>query len=115
VAKLYASLDAPFCSSLPEVNRQTILLYDNIPHSLQLEKCKKDKMLTGQKYKHQNSNTATPIQAGLSALNNPIIGKTKQEIKNTPCTISRYFNNLSIFVCGFTVSPAKNVANDIIA
>ena len=50
------------------------------PHSLKLEKCKKDKILIGQKYKHQNSNTATPIQAGLSALNNPSIGKTKQEI-----------------------------------
>ena len=85
------------------------------PHSLQLEKCKKDKILIGQKYKHQNSNTATPIHVGLSALNTPSIGTIKQEIKNTPCTINRNFSHLSIFVCGFTVRPAKNVANDMTA
>lgn len=85
------------------------------PHSLQLEKCKKDKILIGQKYKHQNSNTATPIHVGLSALNTPNIGTIKQEIKNTPCTMRRYFSHLSVFVRGSTVNPAKNAANDMTA
>lgn len=83
-------------------------------YSLQLEKCKKDKILIGTKYKHQNSNTTTPIHVGLSALNTPSIGAIKQEIKNTPCTISKYFSQQSVFVCGFIVNPAKNVANDMI-
>lgn len=70
-------------------------------------------MLIGQKYKHQNSNTAIPTHVGLSALNTPSIGTIKQEIKNTPCTTSRYFSHLSVFACDFIVNPAKNVANDI--
>ena len=84
-------------------------------HSLRLIKCKHDKIPIGQKYIHQNSKTATPIHAGLSALNTPSMGKNKQDIKNTPCTMRRYFRNLSAFVCWFTANPAKNAANDITA
>lgn len=82
---------------------------------LQLEKCKKDKVLIGRKYKHQNSNTATSTHAGLFALNNPSIGAIRQDIKNTPCIISRCFNHRSAFVIGVIVSPAKNVATDMAA
>lgn len=72
-------------------------------------------MLIGQKYKHQNSSTATPIHVGLSGLNNPSMGKIRHDIKNTPCSMSRYFNHRSAFVCDGTVKPAKNAANDITA
>lgn len=82
---------------------------------LQLEKCKYDKILIGQKYKHQNSNTTVPIHVGLSALNSPSIGAIRQDIKNTPCIRSRYFSHRSVFVCDCTVNPAKNVANDMTA
>ena len=84
-------------------------------HSLHLRKCKKDKALTGQKYAHQNSNTTTPIHAGLSARNSPSMGKIRQERKNTPCAKSRYLSHLSAFLCTCTVHPAKNVANDMTA
>ena len=88
---------------------------NNKLHSLYLEKYKEDKILIGQKYKHQNSNTATPTHVGLFALNNPSIGAIRQDIKNAPCIISRYFNHWSAFVLDVTVNPAKNVANDMTA
>lgn len=114
MCSLYASVqginDSPF---LTHGTVHDLQFFHYRPHSLQLEKCKKDKILIGQKYKHQNSNIAIPIHVGLSVLNTPSIGIVKQEIKNNPCTMSKYFSHLSIFDCGFIVNPAKNVANDI--
>ena len=44
----------------------------------------------------------------------PVIGRIKQLMKKTPCTIIRYFSHLSALELGLMDRPMKNVERAII-
>ena len=66
---------------------------------------------------HQpNRAVVPPFPAPPSAIpaNMPVIGRIKQLMKKTPCTIIRYFSHLSALELGLMERPMKNVERAII-